>query len=961
MSGRDRVRQPAQNLSQRGLVMVSPTTRAPATRQFSGVNWAYLAGAYEQYLANPSSVPEDIRQYFDVYGFPAAEVANPEAVPTFPATPRHRDAEPYIRHVLAAKELARNIRQYGHLAAKVVPTDATTRDIPELSLATYGLTEDVLQQIPARLIWPNAPADAHTALDVISRLKQTYCSAFACDFAHVYDLQERAWLDEMVESGGLARPLSADEQKALLKRLVEVEGFERFLHRTYAGQKRFSIEGLDTLVPMLDALVHFAVAGGAKDILIGMAHRGRLNVLAHVLGKPYEAILAEFQSAPNKELVPSEGSEGINRGWTGDVKYHLGYYRTVNDEGPVQARIRLANNPSHLEFVNPVVLGYTRAAQEDRSKPGAPKRDPAAAMGVLIHGDAAFPGEGVVAETFNFSRIPGYTTNGTVHIIANNRLGFTAEEEEARSTRYASDLAKGFGVPVVHVSADDPEACLAAVRLAYMYRTKFGKDFLIDLVGYRRWGHNEMDDPVVTQPQLYQKIQQHPTVKTIYAKALLAREIVSEADVRQMEAEVLERLRQAHQNVRVDTGVDARQFAAPTQTARPISLSVLESLNETLQSVPPNFTVYPKLAKVLERRRDALREGGPIDWAHAEALAFATILAEGTPIRITGQDTERGTFAHRHAVLHDPNTGAEHIPLQSLPQARASFAIHNSPLTETAVLGFEYGYNVQAEDTLVLWEAQFGDFANVAQVIIDQFIVSGQAKWGQSSGLVMLLPHGYEGQGPEHSSARPERYLQLAANNNIVIANVTTAAQYFHLLRRQAARLGPAARPLILMTPKSLLRHPKAASAVKDLVHGTFQPVLSIFGQDSPESVRRLVLSSGKVGVDLVTAMEERPANSYEWLAHARIEELYPFPTEPVQSLFAQYPNLEEIVWLQEEPENMGAWRHVQPYLQRLLPANVALRYVGRPESASPAEGHAPDHNREQSRILEEALSPTTR
>ncbi len=922
--------------------------------KFTGPNLAYLSGLYEQYKQDPTSVPEDIRSLFEDTGSWIWQSLED----TLPLTAKTQVSPSYIKSVLAARQLADNIREYGHLAARTGPTDHSRREVSALSLATYGLTEDVLQTIPASLVWPNAPLHVRTALDAVETLRKTYTGVIAYDFAHVTNLQERAWLDDMVETGGHRVNLSPDMRVQLLHRLSEVEAFEKFLHRTYVGQKRFSIEGLDMLVPMLDTLVHLSVSGGARDIMIGMAHRGRLNVLAHVLGKPYEKIFAEFQSAPNKEHGLSEGSEGIHTGWTGDVKYHLGAFRTVENEGAVKVRIRLANNPSHLEFVNPVVLGYTRAAQETRATAGEPTLDPKSALAVLVHGDAAFPGEGVVAETFNFSQIRGYSTGGTIHIIANNRLGFTAEEDETRSTSAASDLAKGFEVPVVHVSADNPEACLMAIRLASLYRAKFGKDFLINLIGYRRWGHNEMDDPSVTQPTLYQQIQKHPTVRALYAQSLREAGVISESQASDMESEVNTVLREVHANVdRVSEPTDPKLWDLPTQEAKPVSLETLQSLNEAMMARPETFHVYPKLAKVLDRRRDALSSGDMVDWAHAEVLAFASILADGTPIRLTGQDTERGTFAHRHVVLHDALTGEEYVPLKTLPQAKASFDVHNSPLTETAVLGFEYGYNVQAPETFVLWEAQFGDFANVAQVIIDQFIVSGLAKWGQSSGLVLLLPHGYEGQGPEHSSARVERYLQLAAAGNIVVANVTTSAQYFHLLRRQAARLGKNARPLFLMTPKSLLRNPRASSPPQDLANGRFQPVLSIAGEADPARVRRLVLSSGKVGVDLVASMES-PNASYNWLAHGRIEQLYPFPKDDVARLISRYPGLREVIWLQEEPENMGAWRFVLPHLQALTPNAVRLRYIGRAESASPAEGHASEHHREQTRILNEALDP---
>jgi 2-oxoglutarate dehydrogenase E1 component len=909
---------------------------------------------YEAYLRDPETVPPENRRFF--------EQLNPDEL-SATAAPEARSAAEgainaeFIEHIMGARELARNIREHGHLIANIVPHADVDRDEPILKWETYGLNEQILRSIPAKWVWPEAPQGVLTAYDAVMKLQELYTGVIAYDFAHVFNMEERAWLNRMVESGELDKPLSTEEKKALLNRLAQVEGFEKFLHRTFAGQKRFSIEGLDVLVPMLDTLIQASVEDGVKDVMIGMAHRGRLNVLAHVLGKPYSAIFSEFHTSPNKELVPSEGSTGINAGWTGDVKYHLGASKRVGDGRVVEARLTLANNPSHLEFINPVVEGFTRAAQDDRTHGGAPTTDLRRAMAVIVHGDAAFPGEGVVAETFNFSHIRGYETGGTVHIIANNRLGFTAEEQEGRSTRYSSDMAKGFQVPVIHVNADHPEACLKAIRLAYAYRSRFQKDVLVDLIGYRRWGHNEMDDPSVTQPLLYHKIQAHPTVLTLYGKELMDAGIISSDELRQMEENVQNHLREEYAKVANAHTEDLPVWEEPTAEPAKVTMESLKAVNDALMYRPQGFTVYPKLERTLDRRKDAFEADGSIDWAHAEALAFGTILMDGTPIRLTGQDSERGTFAHRHMVLHDFKTNEEFVPLQALPQAKASITVHNSPLTETAVLGFEYGYSVQAPETLVLWEAQFGDFANVAQVIIDQFIASGRAKWGQTSGLVMLLPHGYEGQGPEHSSARLERYLQLAANNNMTIANVTSAAQYFHLLRRQAAWLGKSARPLVLMAPKSLLRNPKVASKATELVEGRFEPVVLVNEtfQDAAD-VKRVVFATGKVCIDFLTAREKMESPTTN-VALVKVEQLYPFPKQEIENVLKQFPNVSEVVWMQEEPENMGAWRFMQPKLMELLPSNVPLRYIGRPEFESPAEGHAPDHNREQNRILTEALN----
>jgi 2-oxoglutarate dehydrogenase E1 component len=949
---------------------MSDTTSAPrinAWRSFFGANLGYAAELYERYVQDPNSVDPETRAFFETWGAPpevdvhATAPAAVAAAPASAAAPSAPVALTEINRVVNAHRLVRNIRQFGHLAARINPLADTAPYVPALDPATYQLTEADLRNIPARWIWTYAPSGVETALDAVSRLREIYTGTLAYDFAHVHDEEEYTWLIQTVESGAFAPARTPEERKALLARLIEVEEFEKFLHRTFVGQKRFSIEGVDVMVPMLDELIKEAVHAGVRHVMIGMAHRGRLNVLAHVLGKPYSIIFSEFHASPNKELVPSEGSMGINYGWTGDVKYHLGARRTMKEGETVQARLTLANNPSHLEFVDPVVEGFTRAAQDDRSRPGAPTQDVDAALAVLIHGDAAFPGEGIVAETLNLSRLRGYQTGGTIHIIANNQLGFTAEADEGRSTRYASDLAKGFEIPVVHVNADDPEACLAAVCLAFAYRRRFRKDFLIDLVGYRRWGHNEMDDPTMTQPQLYAKINQHPSVRHLYARALQAEGLVTEADIKQMEDAVHARLKQAYDEVtsgRVSQKVQLSASAdngPAAETAVP--LEKLREINEALLRWPEGFHVYPKLDRILQRRRNALDEGGKVDWAHAEALAFATILADGTPIRLTGQDSERGTFGQRHLVLHDVETGAEYCPLHGLPQAKASFAIHNSPLSEAAIIGFEYGYNVQAPETLVLWEAQFGDFANAGQVLIDQFISSGRAKWAQQSGLVLLLPHGYEGQGPEHSSARLERYLQLSAENNWYVANVTTAAQYFHLLRLQAARLKSAPKPLVIMTPKSLLRNPRAASSPSEFAEGRFQPVLDDPRPLDKQKVQRLILCSGKVAIDLFTALDERkPAP--DWLAVVRVELLYPFPEAELLSVLAQYPNVEEIVWVQEEPQNMGAWTYMAPRLEALVSKRIRVRYVGRPERSSPAEGVADAHDKAQKQIIDEALTP---
>ena len=734
-------------------------------------------------------------------------------------------------------------------------------------------------------------------------------------------------------------------------RLTEVEGFEHYLRRAFLGQKQFSIEGLDVMVPMLDEVIELAAEEGAHEVVLGMAHRGRLNVLAHVLGRPYESILREFEGERTLEAVASDPEGG-----TGDVKYHLGAEGTrATPSGEIN--VTLASNPSHLEAVDPVVEGRTRAEQTDRSsKTGY--NDTSVAMPILIHGDASFPAQGVVAETLNLSELTGYSTGGTLHLIANNQVGFTTDPADGRSTRYSSDLAKGFDVPILHVNADDAEAALATSRLAMAFRRRFCTDVVIDLVGYRRHGHNEQDEAAYTQPLMAARIDAQPSVRDQYAQQLVGGGVISEDEAAATAAKVQQTLKDAHERLKATFGEGVPAVAyegrIPTTAAADVMTAVpaerLAKLNDELLEVPEGFTVNPKLARQLQRRRTTLNDGG-IDWGQAEELAFASLLVEGIPVRLTGQDTERGTFSHRHLVLHDVQTGEAYTPVQSLKDAAASFEVHNSPLSEFACLGFEYGYSVAAPETLVCWEAQFGDFVNGAQVAVDQFIVSGLSKWGQTSRLTLLLPHGYEGNGPEHSSARLERFLQLAAQENIRIANCTTAAQYFHLLRRQA--LDPSARPLIVMTPKGLLRLKEAASTLADLAEGSFRRVIPD-SEVAPENVRRLVLCSGKFYYDLAGHELRREA---PWLAIGRIEQLYPFPVAAAGKLVRSFPNLEEIVWAQEEPQNMGAWRAIRHRLEETLQPGVTLRYAGRPWRASPSEGYPTAHLREQERIVREALS----
>lgn len=911
---------------------------------FHGPNAGYVFELYDRYLTDPASLDEESRAYFAEWTPPGTYAdARSGAV----------DAVD-IDRVLGARSLADAVRRHGHLAAALTPIGNHAPDAKMLLPSAHGISEGDLAALPARVVSGKAAEGEASALSAIERLWSIYCSTSGYEFTHLPSEEQRSWLRDAIESGEFHQPLSSEQQQQLLDRLTAVEGFERYLHQTYLGQKRFSIEGTDILVPMLDEIILEATSHDTEHVVIGMAHRGRLNVLTHVLGKPYADILAEFDHLAH---AGGPATEPDGQVFSGDVKYHLGWKQSGGDSiHPLP--VMLAPNPSHLEYVNPVVEGMTRALQDIRSIPGVPEQKQDVALPIVLHGDAAFPGQGVVAETLNLARLGGFNTGGTIHIIVNNLVGYTTDWPDSRSTLYSSDLAKGFEIPIIHVNADDPEACLAAARIALAYRETFHQDFVIDLIGYRRWGHNEGDDPSYTQPQMYAEITAHDTVRALWAQHLERTGVIPAGDgERRLNAKLdeLQSIRDnrgAHEPA-LTNGVEIR----PVERARADGApeGEIRSIHESMHTFPDDFTLNPKLRRQLDRRLAAIDRENGIDWAHAEALSFGTLLTDGVPVRLTGQDSERGTFGQRHLVLHDPETGRKVNILHNIPGAEASFAVYNSPLSETGVMGFEYGYSVVAPETLVLWEAQFGDFANSGQVIIDQFITPAAAKWRQHSGLVLLLPHGYEGQGPEHSSARLERFLQLAANNNIRVVNCTTSAQYFHVLRRQAASLKSEPRPMIVMTPKSLLRHPRAGASLSDLVDGTFQEVIDdASAAGRRQRVERIVLCSGKVYVDLIGS--EAFANN-EHVAVVRVEELYPVPAGQLQSIIGSYPNVVEVVWLQEEPENMGAWRFIRPHLENLLGSDLPIRYIGRTEQASPAEGSIDDHQDEQQRIISAAFA----
>jgi 2-oxoglutarate dehydrogenase E1 component len=883
-------------------------------------------------------VDESWRQFFRF-----AESLSGTAAPEAATTAGGVDAQ-LLRKVAAAAKLVDAIRNFGHLAVPLDPLGTPPGGTPELTPEFHGLNEDDLKRIPGDAL----DMEGGTAADVVAILRDFYSSRIGFEIAHLGNVEEREWLREIIESGRLNEPLSNEKKRAVLQRLTEVDGLERFLGRAYQGYKRFSIEGSDILVPMLDVAIDEAARHGTREVDLAMAHRGRINVLAHTLGKPYATIFEEFEG---KHAATNAVSE------TGDVKYHLGAHGTRKTPTGDQVDVVLIPNPSHLEVVNPVLEGVARARQV---LAGGGVRNESLVLPICVHGDAAFPGEGVVPETFNLSGLKGFRTGGTLHIIVNNQVGFTTDPIDARSTHYASDLAKGFEVPIIHVNADDAESCLHAVELGIEYRAKFGKDFLIDVVGYRRHGHNETDEPAFTQPELYKKVRAHPSPREVWGSRLVAEGVVSDEEVKKLDADA------AANFDRIQTAMKAGEIHPPEHRAPKegeadlsgadqdtgVDAARLRELNDRMLKWPSTLKVNPRLAKTLARRGEAMGDAGGIDWGHAEALAFASLLTDGLSVRITGQDVERATFSHRQAVLHDADSGEVYVPLEHVADGddHGRFEIYNSPLSETAVLGFEYGYSTAAEDTLVLWEAQYGDFVNVAQPIIDQFISADRVKWGQDSAIVLLLPHGYEGQGPEHSSARLERFLQLCAEQNQRVAYPSTPAQYFHVLRRQAAL--SERRPLVLMQPKGLLRLPEAASKLADLTSGRFQSVIDDpVASQRRDAVTRLVFCTGRIYYDLA-------AKRAPHVAIVRIEELYPWAGNQIAEIVDKYPAIEEVVWAQEEPKNQGAWSYASPRLRMSTGNALPTRYIGRPDRASPAEGYAESHKKEQERIIGEVNAP---
>jgi 2-oxoglutarate dehydrogenase E1 component len=842
------------------------------------------------------------------------------------------------------------INQYrvrGHLIANTNPLrDGADEMHPELDPATYGLTiwdldREFLTGTPDNIYASVGGSVQKMKLgDMLGVMRDAYCRTVGVEYMHIANPEEKRWIQQQVEAK--VAPLDRDSQQHILERLSAAEALELFLAARYVGQKRFGLEGTESAIPVVDAILSAAADQDMERAVIGMAHRGRLNVLVNIMGKKYVDLFTEFEGAVDENAI-----QGM-----GDVKYHLGQVGVhTNPTSGKSVDIELAANPSHLEAVDPVVVGMVRAYMDQSSAGNYP------VLPLLLHGDAAFAGQGVVTETLNLSQVKGYKVGGTIHLVINNQLGYTTAPHQSRSTEYSTDIAKMVQAPIFHVNADDPEACVRVAKLAFDYRQRFNKDVVIDLIGYRRHGHNEGDDPSYTQPVMYRKIRERAPVRTLYTQALIDRGDISVDEAEQ----ALE-----HFETMLQEALDATRSDAPPPdlVARPpapplgvlphvdtgVPKAVLDDIYDKLSSVPDGFEVHPKLARQFEAR-DKMWAEGEVDWALGEAFAMGSLLAEGSSVRLAGQDSRRGTFAHRHATLHDYNDDTEFTPLTTVNPDEADFWVYDSTLSEYAALGFEYGYSFANPEVLVFWEAQFGDFVNGAQIILDQFLVASEDKWGQTVNLVMLLPHGYEGQGPEHSSGRLERFLLLAAEDNIQVANVTTAAQFFHLLRRQVVR--PNSKPLIVFTPKSGLRSKAYRSPVDALTHGSFEEVLNDTVVDDPASVKRVILASGKVAVE---AEEYRQQNGIDQAVVVRVEQLYPWPFEAVNDAVLGFPKSTEIVWLQEEPENMGPWNSVKGRLYEAHEKTHQIRRVSRPESGSPATGSAAIHRQEQAELLQRAF-----
>ena len=921
-------------------------------------NLAYVEQLYASYRLDPQSVPAEWRKYFETTGDGAGN-GKPRLAPSFsprsvfdPATPAVPEREKFQLDPRVASvsdrlnELIRNYRVRGHIIAGVDPLGTPRPCPPELKLEYYGFTESELDLLTNCTTLPyDTPL---TIREIHQRLHNTYCRFIGVQFMHIDDAAERRWLQQRMESSQNRLELKPHEQRRILTRLTDAVIFEEFIRKKFVGAKTFSLEGCESLIPLLDLALEKVADQGVRDIVIGMAHRGRINVLANIVGKRSCEIFREFADA-DPELWLGRG----------DVKYHLGHSGDWTTASGRKVHLSLCFNPSHLEFVNPVVLGRVRARQDRLDD-----RDRRRVLGLLIHGDAAFASEGVVQETLNMSELAGYRVGGVLHVVVNNQIGFTSSPAEGRSTMYATDVARMLRVPIFHVNGEAPEAVAQVVRLALDFRREFQRDVFIDMYGYRRWGHNETDEPSFTQPLLYRAIEQRPGVREGYLEHLLELNGVTRDEADEIARGRREKLEQELAAARGNecAPVENRDGVWRGYTGGPepadeshtgVEAERLAALLRKLSEVPASFRLHPKLERGMKARRQMADGEHPLDWAAAEALALATLATEGVRIRLSGQDSGRGTFSHRHAILCDQQDGRPYVPLANLAPDQASVEICNSPLSEAGVLGFDYGYSLDCPDGLVLWEAQFGDFVNAAQVILDQFISSAEDKWRRFSGLVLLLPHGFEGMGPEHSSARLERFLALAAEDNIQVVQPTTPAQYFHCLRRQALRKWR--KPLVVLTPKSLLRHPKAVSTLEEFTRGRFQRVIP----DAAEmrTAKRVLLCTGKVFYELAAYREGQERHD---TAIVRMEQLYPLRAELIEAALASHPEGTPVCWVQEEPQNMGAWRYLRERFGDKLLDRYPLRLVGRPESASPATGSAGAHKLEQEQLIRRAFGGDT-
>ena len=924
-----------------------------------GANAPYVEALYEQFLGDPQSVAQVWRDYFsrvradsgtEVAHGPVKEgILSRAAAPHVPVT-RAADGES-SRKQGAVSRLVQVYANRGHLIADIDPLGMMRRPMPQvLELGYFGLSEADLDTVFYTGGRVEAVKKRGKLRDIIADLRTIYCGTVGAEFAHVSETEERLWLQDRFQTGRLRHRFSADEKRNLLWQLTAAEGLERYLHTKYVGQKRFSLEGGDALIPLLDDLVQQCGASQVEEIVIGMAHRGRLNVLVNVLGKSPADLFSEFEGGYDTSKLMGSG----------DVKYHKGFSADLRTPGG-DVHVALAFNPSHLEVVNPVVEGSVRARQDRRGDSVGDSVVP-----VLIHGDAAFAGQGVVMETLQLSQARGFSTGGTLHVIINNQVGFTTSDpHDARSTLYCSDVAKMVEAPILHVNADDPEAVVFVARLALEYRMHFHKDVVIDLVCYRRHGHNEADEPAATQPMMYQVIRKHATARQLYAQALAAEGVVGEDDAGMMVRKYRDGLDEGKPQARAFVGTTGNKFTVDwsrhmeASWSEPITTSLplgpLQEFGRKLTSVPAGFTLHPRVARIIDDRKRMYAGEIPLDWGAAETMAYAAVLKDGFKVRLTGQDAGRGTFFHRHAVLHDQGTGRRHVALAALFEGQPNFRVIDSVLSEEAVMGFEFGYSTTDPDSLIIWEGQFGDFANGAQVIIDQFITSCEAKWNRVSGLTLFLPHGYEGQGPEHSSARLERFLQMSAEMNNQVCVPSTPAQMFHMLRRQMLR--GLRKPLVVMTPKSLLRHKLATSTLDELTSGRFHTLIDEVDAIDPAQVRRIVLCSGKVYYDL---LEQRRAEQLDDVVLVRLEQLYPFPIDEYGAVIERYSNAREVVWCQEEPQNQGAWYQIRHRLQERLGRPQELLYAGRPGAAAPATGIYQLHVEQQRDLVEAALRAAT-